>query len=524
MKLLKSTAIISAMTMVSRILGLVRDVLLAKFLGASVINDALITATKLPNLFRRMFAEGAFNAAFVPLYAGKLESEGEEAAARFAGEAFGALFLLVALIVIAFELTMPWSLNLVGGGLERVSSVEGRLAPYDLAVIYARITMPYLIMMSLGALMSGMLNTRNYFAIAALAPAFLNIFWVAILIVMGAALSDIDLARALALGMTVSGLFQIIMLFWAIKRSKIALPFRRPRLTQDVKRLAMLGIPGLLAAGITQINLAVSHMVATFKAGAASWLYYADRLYQLPLAMIGIAMGIALLPSLTRYLKAGDEAAASNQLNRGIEIAAFLTLPASVALWVIPELLIGGIFERGEFLTRDTSNTALALKMFSLGLPAFVLLKILTPAFFARENTKTPMIFASVSAIINVVLGVILFVTIGFYGLALATSIAAWANVICLYVVLQRHDWINLDKRLLTRLPRMALASVVMGLFLWWAAPYISPYLKESFFKSLVVLLGICSLGVVLYMICAFIIGAITKSDIKLAFSKESRS
>jgi len=521
-KLLKSTAIIGAMTLISRLLGLARDILLARFLGASVINDALITAIKLPNLFRRMFAEGAFNAAFVPLYAGKLEVEGEEAAARFAGEAFAALFVLVTLIVIGFELTMPFSLNLVGGGLERVSSVAGQLPAYDLAVIYARITMPYLLMMCLGALMSGMLNTRHYFAVAAFVPAMLNVCWVGILIAFGPNLSEPVLARYLAIGMTASGLLQLFMLFWALKKSGIALPLRWPRLTADVKRLAMLGIPGIVAAGITQINLAVSHMVATFKAGAASWLYYADRLYQLPLAMIGIAMGIALLPAMSRYVRAGDEPKALEQLNRGLEIAAFLTLPATVALWLIPEFLIGGLLQRGEFALLDTQNAAKALKMFALGLPAFVLLKILTPAFFAREDTKTPMKFAALSAMINLALGIALFLTIGFEGLALATSIAAWVNVMCLGVILRRYGWFGLDPRIKSRLPRMVTASLIMGGVIVVLEPYFAGALGVSFIQTIAVLLALCGIGFLAYLIFAFVLGAIRKSDLTSAFSKAS--
>ena len=227
MKLIRSTAIIGGMTLISRVLGLLRDVLLAKFLGASVINDALIAATRLPNLFRRMFAEGAFNAAFVPLYARRIEGESDEAAAKFAGEALAALMLVVGIIVIAFELTMPLSLNLVGGGLDRVSSVPGQLAPYDLAVVYARITMPYLLLMSLAALLSGILNARHYFAMAAFVPALLNVVWIAILAYAAKSnFSETELAFWLAIGMTASGFLQAGALWWAMKRAGISLPLK----------------------------------------------------------------------------------------------------------------------------------------------------------------------------------------------------------------------------------------------------------------------------------------------------------
>lgn len=521
MRLLRSTAIIGSMTLISRILGLVRDVLLARFMGASVINDALIAATRLPNLFRRMFAEGAFNAAFIPLYARRLEGEGDDAAAKFAGEAFAALLVMVVGIVIVFELTMPWSLNLVGGGLDRVSTVPGQLAPYDLAVIYARITMPYLVLMSIAALMSGMLNARHYFATAALVPALLNVVWIAILAYASKQLmSPSTLAKWLAVGMTFSGVLQAGALWWGLKRAGISLPRKWPKITPGVKRLFILGVPGLLSAGITQINLAVSTMVATFKDGAASWLYYADRLYQLPLALIGIAMGIALLPTLSRRLRAGDEIGAMNTLNRGMEIAAFLTLPATMALLLVPKFLIGGLLERGAFSVLDTHNAALALSMFALGLPAFVLLKVLTPAFFARENTRTPMVFAALSALVNLSVGVALFFVIGFHGLALATSIAAWINVICLGFILSRDGLFHFDARLQSRLPRIALAAGAMGAALWTIEPFARSWLDGSIITDYLALLALCGLGGLVYVIAAFALGVFNMNDIMTAIKK----
>lgn len=524
MRLIRSTAIIGGMTLISRILGLVRDVLLAKFMGASVINDALIAATRLPNLFRRMFAEGAFNAAFIPLYARRLEGEGDEAAAKFAGEAFTVLLVFVAGLVIAFELTMPWSLNLVGGGLDRVSSTPGQLAPYDLAVIYARLTMPYLLLMSVAALLSGILNARHYFAMAAFVPSMLNIVWIAILAFAAQATMPPDkLAFWLSIGMTASGVLQAGALWWAMKRAGISLPRKWPRLTPSVKRLFALGVPGFFAAGITQINLAVSGSVATIKDGAVSWLYYADRLYQLPLALIGIAMGIALLPTLSRRLKAGDDEGAMNAMNRGMEIAALLTIPAAIALFIIPNFLIGGLLERGQFTSLDTNNAALALSMFAFGLPAFVLLKVLTPAFFARENTKTPMIFASISALINLVLGVTLFFTIGFYGLAIATSIAAWFNVVCLGVILYREKWFRFDKRLQIRLPRILLASLFMGLVLWWIEQHARDLLAGSLIQDYIVLLAVCGAGGIAYVTAAFTFRAFRLDDIRDILKKPTQ-
>lgn len=520
MRLLKSTAIIGSMTLLSRVLGLMRDILWAKYLGASGINDALLTATKLPNLFRRMFAEGAFNSSFIPLYARRLEGEGEEVAANFAGEAMAALTLLVALIVIGFQLTMPWTLNLIGGGLDKVAGPKG-FVPYDLAVLYARITMPYLILMSLAALFSGLLNTRNHFALAAFVPSLMNIVWIGVLLVPSIHRRPPDeLALYLAVCMTISGLMQAGFLLYGVRRASIRLPLKWPRITPGVKRLWQLGVPGLIAAGITHINLMVSHTIATFKTGAASWLYYADRLYQLPLGIIGIAMGVALLPSLSRALRAGDEAGAMNTLNRAAEIAAFLTIPASVALFVMPELLISTLFERGRFFASDSLQSAKALRMFALGLPAFVLLKVLAPTFFAREDTRTPMIYASISALVNLLLGAALFFTIGFYGLALATSVAAWGNVACLAFVQRQRGHFILDSRLVSRLPRIILAAAVMGLALYGLETHAAALRNGFILWDYLVVALLCGIGIVIYFVSAMGLRAFGMHDIKEAFRK----
>ncbi len=502
MRLVKSTAIIGAMTLVSRILGLVRDILLAACLGAGLVNDAFITAIKLPNLFRRMFAEGAFNAAFVPLYARRLEGEGEGSAAQFAGEAFSGLFFLVALIVILFQLTMPISLNLIGGGLGKVATGPDGLVPYDLAVLYARLTMPYLLLMSIAALFSGMLNTKNYFAVAAFIPALLNFVWIGIMATQGVlGLSPKTLALYLSAGMTFSGLLQVGCLIYALKRAGLALPLKWPKITPGVKRLFTLGIPGFIAAGITQLNLLVTHNIATLQPGAPSWLYYSDRLYQLPLGMIGIALGIALLPSLARSLRANRDSEAMTTLNRATEIAAFLTLPAACALFIMPEFLISTFFERGKFTSQDSLQAAKALRMFALGLPAFVLIKILTPTFFAREDTKTPMFFAILSALVNIVLGFLLFFTIGFYGLALATTLAAWSNVACLAIAQKRRGHFKMDGRLLTNLPRILTASLLMGAALVFLQKNAALYIRGSMLWDYLVLFIVCGLGGLIYVL-----------------------
>lgn len=521
MRLLKSTAIIASLTLVSRVLGLIRDVLIARFLGAGVVSDAFFTAFKLPNVFRRMFAEGAFNAAFVPLYAKRIEQDGEESADEFASEAAAALFATVALLVVLFELTMPISLNVIGYGLEREPNSDG-ISPYDLAVLYAMITMPYLLFMSVTALFSGVLNTRNRFALAAGVPILLNLFMISSLFIssrMG--LDQRHIGLALSAAIALSGAAQAAAVFWGAKKAGMTFHLKRPRLTPGVKRLIVLGIPGIISAGITQINLLVSHLIATFQASAASWLAYADRLYQLPLGMIGIAMGVALLPTLSRSLRSGDYVAAMDTQNRAIELSMLFTLPASVALFIVPDILIAGLFERGAFTSETTEQVAKALKLFALGLPAFVLIKVLTPAFFAREDTRTPMIWAGASAATNIGLGLILFREIGFQGLALATSIAAWVNVAGLTTLLIRSRQLETDKRLRSRLPRIALAAGLMGIVLFYLRPYVPDLGEEGMVIDIISLIAITAAGLLAYGLAGALLRAYGLADIKDAFKRK---
>ena len=520
MRLLRSTAVIASLTLVSRVLGLVRDMLIARYLGAGGVSDAFFTAFKLPNVFRRMFAEGAFNAAFVPLYAKRIEAEGDAEADRFASEAASALIGTVALIVIAFQLTMPISLNVIGSGLDRFADADG-VTPYSLAVLYALVTMPYLLFMSVTALFSGVLNTRGRFALAAGVPILLNLCMITALVVAPrAGLGQVDIGFWLTVAITVSGLLQAAAVVWGAKRAGFTFTLRRPRLTPGVRRLVTLGVPGIISAGITQINLLVSHNIATTQDKAASFLTYADRLYQLPLGMIGIAMGVALLPSLSRSLRAGQDADAMESMNRALELSMLFTLPAAVALFTMPDVLIAGLYERGAFTADTTAQVALALRWFALGLPAFVLLKVLTPAFFARENTKTPMVWAGVNAVINVVVGYALFREMGFQGLAIGTAVAAWVNVAGLSLILRRDGHVVTDRRLRARLPRVGLAALAMGAFLFWAVRFVPDLGETGLLLDILALLAISGAGAAVFAVAATLLRAYGLADVKDAFRK----
>lgn len=459
MSLIRNFATVGAATLASRILGFVRDAMLAAVLGAGPVADAFVVAFRLPNLFRRLFAEGAFNSAFVPLFGRALEEEGETRARQVAGEiASGMLFVLLILLAIA-EMAMPAVVWVLAPGF-----LEDP-AKFDLTVLMSRITFPYLVFMSMLALIAGILNTYHRFAAAAFAPVMLNVVMIAVLagIVLSGVIEERQIGLILCLGVSVAGVAQLAVVLWDMKRLGFRLTLPRPRLTPAVRRLVTLGVPGLIAGGITQINIVVGQVIASAQASANALLYYADRLYQLPLGVIGIAIGVVLLPSLTRQLRAGEDAQFQKTLNGAMELSFALTLPASVALVVIPDEIVAVLFGRGAFDAAAVSGTAAALAAFSFGLPAYVLNKVFSPGYFAREDTKTPMWFAGLSALVNVVLSLLLFPVLAHVGIALATTVAGWVNALALGVVLWRRGHFEPDLVVLRKIGLLAVASAVMG-------------------------------------------------------------
>ncbi|WP_300542739.1 murein biosynthesis integral membrane protein MurJ [Maricaulis sp.] len=513
MRLLRSSAVVGVFTMASRVLGLVREMLLAAALGAGAVTDAFLTAFQFPNLFRRIFAEGAFNSAFVPLYAGHLEGEGLTEAQRFARQVVSVLVTAMVVLVVAAQLAMPWLMYLLGPGF------VGEPDIFALAVLLTQITMPYLMMMSLSAMISGVLNSHGKFAVAAAAPVLLNLTLIGILALSPA--QGADLALHLSIGITVSGIVQLAWLHAACRATGLRLTLQLPHVTPDVRRLIVLGVPGAMAAGVTQINILVTSSIATLEAGARSWLYYADRLYQLPLGVVGIAMGVVLLPTLSGRLRAGDLQAAGNAMNRALEISMALTLPAAAALAAIPVFIATGIYERDAFTAHDAVMVSQALMAFAAGLPAFVLIKVLSPGFFARQDTVTPMKFATVGVTINLILGLTLFFgPLGFAGLAIATSVSGWVNTALLAFTLRRRGLLEPDARLKGRIPRILAASIIMAVFLIAAEHYrgfVQPYLLDS---TLVSLLAICLAGLVVYALASILTGALRVSEVRAALNR----
>jgi putative peptidoglycan lipid II flippase len=519
MSMLKNFATVGVATLASRLLGFVRDMLMAATVGTGPVADAFLVAFRLPNLFRRLFAEGAFNSAFVPIFAASLQDDGSSGARKVAEEILAGLLLVLLIFTALAELAMPWMIHVLAPGFAQ----DG--AKFDLAVVLTRITFPYLLCMSLIAFLSGILNSLGKFAAAAFAPVLLNIVLISTLVLI--LLSDAgksDLAgHYLAWGVFVAGFVQLLSLIFAIRKAGFPLSLKRPRHTGNTKKLIKLGIPGIIAGGVTQLNITIGTIIASFQAGAVSYLYYADRIYQLPLGVVGIAIGVVLLPDLTRKVRAGDEEAVLGSQNRAMEFAMFLTLPASVALAVIPAPIIQVLFERGKFGAEDTQLTALALAAFAFGLPAFVLNKVLSPGFFARHDTKTPMKFAAIAMVVNVAGSLILFPFLQHVGSAIATTLAGWVNVILLAVSLKNRGHFVADHMLVRRLALFLLASLIMGAGVYALQQQILGWLQSpSLLGQALALAALVFAGIALFLIATLGTGAIRLSELKARLRRRS--
>ncbi|MEL6999192.1 MAG: murein biosynthesis integral membrane protein MurJ [Pseudomonadota bacterium] len=508
-RLLRSFATVGGWTMASRVLGFVRDILIAAYLGAGPVAEAFFVAFRLPNMFRRFFAEGAFNMAFVPMFSKRLEGEGPDAARAFGTEALSALFAALVAFTILAQIAMPWFVYALASGFQ----ADER---FDMAVVFSRIVFPYILFISLAALFSGVLNAFGRFAAAAAAPVLLNVIFIGAII--AAAVMRWNVGLALVWAAAFAGIAQLALVWFAARRLGMGLIPMRPRLTPDVKRLISVGIPAALAGGVMQINLLVGTQVASYFDRAISWLSYADRVYQLPLGVVGIAIGVVLLPELSRRFRAGDRAGTADAMNRAAEFTMILTVPASVALVAIPGLIVGVLFERGAFTSADTQATALALAIYALGLPSFVLQKVLQPAYFAREDTRTPLRFAVVSMIVNVALAIGLAPVAGFLAAAIGTTLAGWANTALLWRGVRKLDPdLTIDSRLAHRLPRIVIASAIMGVAAWAMTNGLQAALPG---QTLAILALVLPASIMLYFALAIGLGAFRPSDLKQALRR----
>tara|TARA_R110001583_G_scaffold96819_3_gene241412 strand:- start:122063 stop:123613 length:1551 start_codon:yes stop_codon:yes gene_type:complete len=507
MSLVRSIATVSGFTLLSRLLGFARDILIAAMLGAGGMADAFFVAFKFPNLFRRLFGEGAFSVAFIPLLAGDIEKRGIEEARDFAANALSIMVVVTGFLVAIIEIIMPWAMLVFAPGFSEDPE------KFHLSIELARITFPYLAFISAVALMSGIFNTLHRYAAAAAAPVVLNIFMIGALL----GLSPITQtpSHALAWGVMMAGIGQFVWLVIACKRAGFAIRLQMPRLDDKVKLLGKRMIPGMIGVGVYQLNLLVDTMLASMVSdGAVSWLYYADRVHQLPLGVIGIAIGTAMLPTLSRQLQGKDPSVAMYSQNRGIEIALLLTLPAAVALAVMGIPIINVLFQRGAFTASETSATGMALTIFACGLPASVLVKVLAPGFFAREDTKTPIRIGITCMVLNIGMIVVLMPFFGHLGIAAATAVSSWINAVSLGITLHKRKHLVLDPRLKRRIPLIFLSSALMGVTLW-AAIFTLWDAQSSAIIRMTTMAGIVMTGMVIYAVIAQLSGAASFRELK---------
>ena len=500
MALLRSVATVGSYTLLSRVFGFVRDILTAAILGAGPVADAFFVAQRLPNLFRSLFAEGAFSAAFVPLFAGTLAEHGKEAARIFAEDALAVLLAALLGFVLVGEIFMPAVMGVIAPGF------GGDPEKFGLAVELARITFPYLLFIALVALQGGVLNSVDRFAAAAATPVLLNLFLIAALLLMDRfGWRD---GRALAWAVTAAGLAQFLWLLSSCARAGLALRLPIPRLTPGVKHTLAVMAPGTLGAGVTQLNLLISTALASLlPSGSVSYLYYADRLNQLPLGVVGIAVGTAILPPLSRQLRLGQAADAVATQNRGLELALLLTLPAAVALALLAGPILSVLFQRGAFGVTDTAATAAALAAYAVGLPAFVLVKVLAPAFFARHDTATPVKVAIAAMMANLCLTLLLMQFLAHVGIALATTAAGWINALTLLVLLMRRRHFHLDHRARRNLPRIGMAALGMGVILVLLRIGLAPALSGAPLARLGALTALVGAGLASFALLALAFG-----------------
>jgi putative peptidoglycan lipid II flippase len=521
MSLVRNTATIGGLTLVSRIAGFVRDMLMAQFVGAGFANDAFLIAWRLPNLFRALFAEGAFASAFVPMFNREVgrEDGGLPAALDFAEQILAILFpILLVFTILMMAATAPIVWAMTGG------FPDGGPDKFTLAVSLTRITLPYLALISLVSLLGGILNSVDRFWVNAAAPILLNICMITGLVFFRGH-SPVETAYTQAISVTLSGVAQLVWLMWACARAGTSLRIRRPRLNPKVRQLLHIIWPAALGAGAVQFNLLISTSLAArfLPQGAVSYLYYADRLNQLPLGLIGIGVGTAMLPGLSRQIAGGDTEGASTTQNRAIELSLVLTLPATAALMVAAFPIIQALLQHGAFTAADTIASAQALAAFSLGLPAYILIKVLVPGFHARTDTRTPVRIALVAMLANLIGNLILIWPLQHVGLALSTAISAWVNAGLLYTTLHKRGLFRIDDRLKRVLIRLTLATVAMAAMMIAVAPWTTPHMSGRLFERTLWLGMLMAAAGIVYFGAAIALGAFRPAELKAQFLRRGK-
>ncbi|RPG96946.1 MAG: murein biosynthesis integral membrane protein MurJ [Candidatus Pelagibacter sp. TMED165] len=509
MNLIKSTGTFSLFTMVSRVLGYLRDLLIAIYLGSGPIADAFFVAFRIPNTFRRLFSEGTFNAAFVPSYSSEL-TKGKKKANQFANKIFNLLLIFLIITVLLIEVFMPGFIFILAPGfVENTDKLE-------ITILLTRITFPFLLFVSLSSFFSAILNSHNRFAVAAAAPIILNIFLILVLF-FGQYLND-QLVFYLSYAVSLAGITQTFFLIIFVNRfykPKIDFNFKNDK---RVKLFFKKLLPSIFSSGVTQINILIGTIIASFQASAVSYLYYADRIYQINLAIAGIAIGIIILPNLSKYVKSKNNVKINFIQNKSLELSIFLSLPAAICLLFGSKEITSALFGYGSFDEQSVNNSALALFYFAMGLPAFSIIKIFSSFLFARDNTKTPFYFSVISVLINISLSVSLFNRVGFVIIPISTSLASWINVIMLYMYISNKKYFSFrDNSFFLYIKIFISTTLASAFFLSLIKLFKNNLIYESDYKLFFIIILVL-LTFTIYILISAITKAFNKSDIKLKY------
>ncbi len=509
MNLFKSTTTFSFFTIISRILGYVRDILIAIFLGAGPLADAFFVAFRIPNTFRRLFSEGTFNAAFVPSYASEL-ANGEDQSKRFATNVFSLLILCLFFIILIIEIFMPAFVFLIAPGF------SGNADKMNVAINLTRITLPFLLFVSLSSFFSAILNSHNRFAVAAAAPVVLNILLISVLL-YGNILGD-KLVYYLSYAVTIAGIVQFLFLYYYVRKFYLPNFSFKIAIDEKIKKFFSKLLPSIFSSGVTQINILIGTIIASFQASAVSYLYYADRIYQINLAIAGIAIGTVILPQLSKLIEVKNDLQITSIQNKALELSLFLSIPATVALFIASNSIVSALFGYGSFSEASVQNSTLALFYFAFGLPAFALIKVFSSFFFARHDTKTPFYISLVSVLLNIIISVTLFQKIGFIIIPIATSISSWLNAIALYIFSRKKNFFIFNDIFIYRFPRILFSSLITGLIFYFLLDLFSFKLIYSESLKLFYLLLCISITLISYLLISIFTKAFKMNDIKLNY------
>ena len=508
MNLLKSTGTFSFFTLISRLLGYLRDILIAIFLGTGFLADAFFVAFRIPNTFRRLFSEGTFNAAFVPSYSSVLNNK--KKSQDFASSIFNLLILGLFFLVLIIEILMPLFVFLIAPGF------EGDYQKMELAVTLTRITFPFLMFISLASFFSAILNSHNKFAIASAAPIILNILLIGVLL-FGKILND-QLVYYLAYAVTGAGILQLVFLYFYVKKYFSPNINFSIKIDNKVKTFFKKLLPSIFSSGVTQINILIGTIIASFQTSAVSYLYYADRVYQINLAIAGIAIGTVILPQLSKYVQKQNKEKINLIQNKALELSLFLSIPAAMALLIASEEIISSLFGYGSFDELSVKNSAKALFYFAIGLPAFSLIKVFSAFFFARDNTKLPFYISLTSVLLNIFISIIFFREIGFIIIPIATTVSSWFNAIFLFIFLKKENLFNFNLVFIDRFIKILTATILMGIFFNYVIYFFNDKLVYLENLKAIYLIGAVIMGLVSYLLIAILIKAFKKSDINLNY------